>query len=195
MNTFIKTITIITLSALLLTGCLSQSLPEERLPEFSVISVQLPGFEPQRGDTVSWLNDLVIAGDLSAEVEELATVEITSRVEQRLSEEGFIFVAPANSQYVLLAALIGNMSNELLDEQKQLLELARMYPMLGGGAYERDMLILALTTPEKVGDGNPLWKAAVEVYSADELNLNDAAKLKRLDAAINQLLSTLPYMM
>lgn len=185
----------VTLSACLLTGCLSQSLPEERLPEFSVISVQLPGFKPQQGDTVSWLNDLVIAGDLSAEIEALATEEITSRVEQRLSDEGFRFAAPANSQYVLLAALVGNMSDELLDEQKQILELARMYPMLGGGAYERDMLILALTTSEKVGDGNPLWKAAVEVYSADELNLNDAAKLKRLDAAINQLLSTLPDMM
>ena len=194
MNTIFKVTTITIISAFLLAGCLSQSLPEERLPEYSVISVQLPGFKPQRGDTVSWLNDLIIAGDLSAEIEDLATVEITARVQQSLSDKGFTFIAPANSRYVLLAALIGNMSDELLDEQKQLLELARMYPMLGGGAYERDMLILALTTPEKVGDGNPLWKAAVEVYSADELNLSKAAKLERLDAAISQLLSTLPDM-
>ncbi|EED36144.1 hypothetical protein NOR51B_2092 [Luminiphilus syltensis NOR5-1B] len=181
---------------LALAGCISQSLPEERLPEFSVISLVLPQFKPKQGEQITWLTDIVIAGDFPTEVRDRAASEITARVEQGLSSLGFTVNTAEDSDYVLVAAVVAGLTKNPSDEQNELLELIRLYPMLGGrsGRYERDMLVLAITTRDKVGDGNPLWKAAVEVYSAYQLHLPEEIQLQRLDAAIARLLATLPDM-
>jgi hypothetical protein len=183
----------VALTAVALNGCSSQTAPAERLPDYSVISVQLPEFKPRQGDQVSWGTDVVIAGAFTDDVKAWAAERVAARVELGFTNRGFTVTQAKDSEYLLFAAVVAGIAEEPLAEQKEILEQIRLYPMLGGDSpYERDMLVLALTTSEKLGDGRPLWKAAVEVYSAYELSLPDDVKRQRLDGAINRLLATLP---
>lgn len=180
----------------LLAGCVNTTTSSDApSPTYTAVSVALPEFKPRSGETLEWLGPVLVSGDFSVEVKDWAAEITANRVEGAMSDRGYRFAGERNGDYLLFGAILGGLGEELTPEQRDLIGLLQLYPSLGAaGAPDRNMLVLAVTSREKFGDGNPLWKAAIEMYAADDGELSEDARLQRLENAVQQLVATLPAM-
>lgn len=156
------------------------------LAAFSVISVTDPAFQPNRGETISWVSDVIFVGQEETP-EDLQTIEfIKADIDEDLALKGFQLGEGVNANYRVLALV------QVGDEQlsTEMRELFRLYPSLGRDSQlHKGMLIVAVARP---GSVQALWRGAIKVFLDDDQVLTPAQQRQRLRAAVDKVMASMP---
>lgn len=179
---------------LLITACASEPKQDTQpkkenvdLSAFSVIAVTDPLFKPERGQTISWVSDVIFAGNNDETPEEEATMAlIKANVESGLVGKGYQISNGVDVDYRVLA-LVQVGEEELAQEMR---ELFRLYPSLGGDSQKnKGMLIVAIARP---GSVQALWRGAIKVFVDEDKVLTLEQQNARLNLAVQKVLSSIP---
>ena len=156
------------------------------LAAFSVVSVTDPEFTPNRGDSVSWISDVVFVGDEETE-EDREGVELIRRdIEKNLAQKGYSLGQGVDVNYRIIAVV--QVGDEKLSEEMR--ELFRLYPSLGRDSQlHKGMLIVAVARP---GSVQALWRGAIKVFLDDHHMLSAEQRRARLDLAVQKVMSSMP---
>lgn len=160
---------------------------QSNLAAFSVVAVTDPIFKPTRGETISWVSDVIFAGTKEETSQDQATVAlIQADVEQSLISKGYVLGNGVEVDYRVIA-LVQTGSEELANEMR---ELFRLYPSLGQDSqHNKGMLIVAVARP---GSVQALWRGAIKVFLDDEDVLTLEQKKQRLALAIQKVMASMP---
>ncbi|MDN3638155.1 hypothetical protein QWY82_04945 [Simiduia curdlanivorans] len=182
------------IAMLLLAACASepekdQTASKEKvdLAAFSVVAVTDPMFKPARGDTVSWVSDVIFAGSKEETPQDEATVAlIQADIEQSLTGKGYTLGHGVGVDYRVLA-LVQVGTEELAKDMR---ELFRLYPSLGHDSQlNKGMLIVAVARP---GSVQALWRGAIRVFVDEDQVLTQEQQKERLALAVKKVMASMP---
>lgn len=182
------------LALLLIGGCASQTAPapdanakeKADLAAFSVVSVTDPEFKPSRGDTISWISDVVFVGEEETAEDSEGVELIRADVEKNLTRKGYALSQGVDVNYRIIAVV--QVGDEKLSEEMR--ELFRLYPSLGRDSQlHKGMLIVAVARP---GSVQALWRGAIKVFVDEDHLLSAEQRRARLDLAVQKVMSSMP---
>lgn len=185
---------LVAVALLFLGACASQQSPQSDaiakekadLAAFSVVSVTDPEFKPSRGDTVSWIADVVFVGQEETAEDRQGIELIQADVEANLVRKGYALGQGVNVNYRVIAVV--QVGDEKLSEEMR--ELFRLYPSLGRDSQmHKGMLIVAVARP---GSVQALWRGAIKVFLDEDNLLTAEQRRARLDLAVQKVMSSMP---
>jgi hypothetical protein len=156
------------------------------LSAFSVISVTDPEFSPSRGETVSWVSDVIFVGREETASDQQAVDVIKADIGADMQQKGYRLAEGMNVDYRVVALV--QVGDEQLSEDMR--ELFRLYPSLGRDSQQgKGMLIVAVARP---GSVEALWRGAIKVFLDDEGLLTTEQSRQRLRHAVGKVMASLP---
>ncbi|BFM10019.1 hypothetical protein R50072_01720 [Simiduia litorea] len=179
---------------LLLAGCATE--PEKKqasskekvdLAAFSVVAVTDPTFKPERGESISWVSDVIFAGSNDETPQDEAAIAlIQADIEKSLTTKGYTLGHGVSVDYRVLA-LVQVGTEELAKDMR---ELFRLYPSLGQESQlNKGMLIVAVARP---GSVQALWRGAIKVFVDEDHLLTPAQQKERLALAVKKVMASMP---
>lgn len=182
--------------ALMLAACASDPKPTSTvekekadLSAFSVISVTDPAFQPNRGETVSWISDVIFVGQDDSQDDQRTIEFVKADVSEDLELKGFSVGGGVDADYRVIALV--QVGDEQLSEEMR--ELFRLYPSLGRDSQlHKGMLIVAVARP---GSVQALWRGAIKVFLDDHHVLTPEQRRMRLRMAVDKVMASLPKAM
>ena len=179
---------------LLFAGCASE--PEKKqasskekvdLAAFSVVAVTDPTFKPERGESISWVSDVIFAGSNDETPQDEAAIALIQMdIEQSLQAKGYTLGHGVSVDYRVLA-LVQVGTEELAKDMR---ELFRLYPSLGHESQlNKGMLIVAVARP---GSVQALWRGAIKVFVDEDHLLTPAQQKERLALAVKKVMASMP---
>lgn len=157
------------------------------LEAYSVVAVTDPAFQPVRGQTISWLSDVVFVGAKEeTSAEETAMTMIHADIEQALLRKGYAIADGVSVDYRVLAVVQAGDDTLAADMR----ELFRLYPSLGSESQrQKGMMVIVVARP---GSVQALWRGAIKVFVDDSNTLSPEQSRARIKLAVAKVMASMP---